>query len=148
MRVSHAGFELDDAPDRIDLDALWAFLSTEAYWGRWRSRADVERQLAAAWRVVGAYQARTGEMVGFARAISDGVSFGYLADVYVAGPARGCGLGKRLVATMVDTGPGAGFRWALHTADAHGLYRQFGFTEPDHTFLERRPASGPGATPR
>jgi hypothetical protein len=25
----------------------------------------------------------------------------------------------------------------LHTADAHGLYRRFGFVEPDATVLER-----------
>jgi GNAT superfamily N-acetyltransferase len=144
MRVRHAGFELDDDPGRIDLDALWAFLSTEAYWARWRSRADVRRQLAAAWRVVGAYRSDTGEMVGFARAVSDGVAFAYLADVYVAGPARGHGLGKQLVATMIDAGPGAGFRWALHTADAHGLYRQFGFAEPEQNALERPPRPRPG----
>ncbi len=39
------GFELDDDPARVDLDAVWAFLSTEAYWGRERSREVVERQV-------------------------------------------------------------------------------------------------------
>jgi hypothetical protein len=39
---------------------------------------------------------------------------------------------------MVDEGPGAAFRWLLHTADAHDLYRSYGFTEPDVTMLERR----------
>jgi hypothetical protein len=39
---------------------------------------------------------------------------------------------------MIDDGPGAGFRWMLHTADAHGLYRRFGFSVPDGgCFLER-----------
>ena len=79
----------------------------------------------------------TGRQVGFARAVSDGVAFAYLADVFIAPEARGAGLGKELVATMIDRGPGAGFRWTLHTADAHGLYRKFGFAEPDHTYLER-----------
>jgi ribosomal protein S18 acetylase RimI-like enzyme len=134
------GFELDDDPARVDRDALWAFLSTEAYWGRWRTRAVVEAQLAAAWRVVGAYRCGSGEMVGFARAISDGVAYGYLADVYVLAAARGRGLGKELVRAMVSAGPGAGFRWALHTADAHGLYAQFGFAQPDQSYLERPPA--------
>jgi hypothetical protein len=40
---------------------------------------------------------------------------------------------------MIDRGPGAGFRWCLHTSDAHGLYEKFGFTRPDQTYLERRP---------
>jgi hypothetical protein len=38
---------------------------------------------------------------------------------------------------MIDRGPGSDFRWTLHTSDAHGLYRKFGFAEPDETYLER-----------
>jgi GNAT superfamily N-acetyltransferase len=137
--IANVDFELDDDPRRIDVDVVWAFMSTQAYWGRWRDRAAVERQLHGSWRVVGAYR-DTGEMVGFARAVSDGVAFGYLADVFVVEEARGHGLGKALVKAMVDDGPGAEFRWMLHTADAHDLYRRFGFREPDDTYLERRPA--------
>jgi hypothetical protein len=36
-------------------------------------------------------------MVGFARAVSDGVAMAYLADVFVAPAARGIGLGVGLV---------------------------------------------------
>jgi GNAT superfamily N-acetyltransferase len=128
-------FETDDDPGRIDVDVVWAFLSEHAYWGRWRGRSEVERQLAGAWRVVGAYA--DGRMVGFARAISDGVSIAYLADVFVVPAARGHGIGKALVRTMVDEGPGAEFRWMLHTADAHAMYEPFGFRAPDATYLER-----------
>ena len=102
----------------------------------------VDQQLDSAWRVVGVYQAGTGVMVGFARAISDGAGFAYLADVSVDQPHRGQGLGVELVATMIDRGPGAGFRWTLHTSDAHELYERFGFTRPDRTYLER-----PGTKP-
>ena len=131
------GYEFDDDPDRVDRDAVWAFLSTEAYWGRWRDRAAVEAQLDSAWRVVGAYDCSDGRLVGFARAVSDGVSFGYLADVFVDVAHRGHRLGHGLVAAMVDDGPGAAFRWVLHTNDAHDLYRAHGFAEPDGTLLER-----------
>jgi GNAT superfamily N-acetyltransferase len=130
-------YELDDNPGRIDRDTVWEFLSTQAYWGRYRTRADFEAQLASAWRVVGVYEAATGRQVGFARAISDGVDFGYLADVFILPDARAAGLGQELVATMIDRGPGAGFRWSLHTKDAHGLYRKYGFAEPDNRYLER-----------
>ncbi|ONH21841.1 GNAT family N-acetyltransferase [Pseudofrankia asymbiotica] len=132
------GFEFDDDRDRVDRDAVWAFLSTGAYWGRWRKRADVEAQLDGAWRVVGVYETTTGELVGFARAISDGVALAYLADVFISERVRGMGLGKALVTAMIDDGPGAGFRWMLHTADAHGLYKQHGFGPPDEMYLERR----------
>ena len=130
-------YVLSDAPDRLDRDAVWRFLSTEAYWARWRSRADVERQIDGAWRVVGVYVEETGEQVGFARAVSDGVAFAYLADVFVDAAHRGSGLGRRLVAAMIDEGPGADFRWTLFTGDAHGLYREFGFEEPDATAMVR-----------
>jgi GNAT superfamily N-acetyltransferase len=128
-------FETDDDRDRIDVDVVWAFLSEQAYWGRWRGRSHVEQQLAGAWRLVGAYA--DGRMVGFARAISDGVSIAYLADVFVVEEARGHGVGKALVRAMVDDGPGAEFRWMLHTADAHTMYERFGFRVPDDTYLER-----------
>src|SRR4051812_31964006 len=130
-------FEIDDDPARLDRDAIWSFLSTEAYWGRWRSRADLDRQLDGAWRVVGAYVG--GAQVGFARAVSDGVALAYLADVYVLPDHRGRGIAQGLVAATIDAGPGAAFRWMLHTADAHDLYRRFGFAEPDGTMLERPP---------
>jgi GNAT superfamily N-acetyltransferase len=130
-------FELSDDPRRVDVDTVWSFLSTQAYWGRWRSRTDLERQLASAWRVVGVFHRDTGRLVGFARALSDGVSLAYLADLFILDEARGQGLGKALVHEMIDNGPGAHFRWMLHTADAHTLYERFGFTKPDHTYLER-----------
>lgn len=130
-------YELDDSPTRIQRDVVWEWLSTAAYWGRWRSRADLEAQLDSAWRVVGAYDADTGAQVGFARAVSDGVGFAYLADVFVLPAHQGANLGKRLVARMIDEGPGADFRWVLFTADAHRLYEQYGFAAPDATTMVR-----------
>lgn len=132
-----AGFEIDDDPNRVDRDAVWTFLSEEAYWSRWRDRTHIEAQLASAWRVVGAYECATRQMVGFARAVSDGVAFAYLADVFVVARVRGLGLGTAVVRAMIDDGPGARFRWVLHTDDAHGLYEKFGFRPPDQTALER-----------
>jgi GNAT superfamily N-acetyltransferase len=131
-------FEIDDDPARVDRDAVWRYLSTEAYWGRDRSRADVEAQLDDAWRVVAAYDGDgDGATVGFARAVSDGVAFAYLADVYVDAAARGAGLGTALVRAMIDDGPGRRFRWTLFTQDAHGLYTRFGFAAPDATAMVR-----------
>jgi RimJ/RimL family protein N-acetyltransferase len=141
-------YELDDDPARIDPAAAAAFLTTAAYWGRWRAEPDIRRQIAAAWRVIGAYDA-AGAMVGFARAISDGGS-AYLADVYVLPAHRGRGLGKAIVAMMIEQGPGAGFRWMLHTSDAYGLYRQFGFAPPPDNYMERAAGGvrGGGQPPR
>jgi GNAT superfamily N-acetyltransferase len=139
--VTRDAYELDDDPTRLDVDAVWRFLSSGAYWARWRTREDVRRQVEGAWRVVGCYDAG-GQMVGFARAISDGVALAYLADVYVLSEHRGQGLGQALVREMIEGGPGRAFRWMLHTADAHDIYREFGFVEPDATYMERPRATG------
>jgi len=40
----------------------------------------------------------------------------------------------------VEDGPFAGCRWLLHTSDAHGLYRRFGFVEIGERLMERPPA--------
>jgi hypothetical protein len=69
--------------------------------------------------------------------VSDGVGFAYLADVYVEETLRGQGLGVAPVRFMID-GPGRGFRWTLHTSDAHGLYARFGFAAPNGTYIERQ----------
>jgi N-acetyltransferase len=145
VRHAAGNYEIDDDPARIDPGAAVAFLTTAAYWGRWRAEPDIRRQIAAAWRVAGAYD-QDGAMVGFARAISDGGT-AYLADVYVLPEHRGAGLGRAIVAMMVEEGPGANIRWMLHTADAHSLYRQFGFANPPASYLERsaRTDTGPGA---
>ena len=144
MRRTAGDYEIDDDPGRVDADAAAAFLTTQAYWGRWRGAGDIKGQIATAWRVVGAYD-QAGAMVGFARAFSDGGA-AYLADVYVLPGHRGAGLGKAVVRMMIEDGPGAGCRWMLHTSDAHGLYRQFGFAQPNGRYLERPPAGGsPGS---
>lgn len=135
-------YDIDDDPTRISRDAVWAWLEAEAYWGRWRSRADVDAQIDSSWRVVGVYRAGTNDLVGFARATSDGVGFAYLADVFIHPDHQGRGLGKRLMQAMIEDGPGREFRWVLFTADAHGLYEQFGFAAPDATAMVR-PAAKP-----
>lgn len=135
-RVAVGSYELDDDPERVDARAAVDFLTTQAYWARWRSPELIERQIARAWRVIGAYD-QAGAMVGFARAFSDEAT-AYLADVYVLSQHRGAGLGTAIVRMMIDDGPGPQLRWMLHTRDAHGLYRRFGFAPPDDRYLERQ----------
>jgi len=132
------GYELDDDPARLDLDAIWSFLSTEAYWGKTRTREVFERQVREAARVMGLYLGK--ELVGFERAFTDGMVV-YLADVYVLSEHRGRGLGVELVRAMVDEGPLRDLRWLLHTRDAHGLYEKFGFGPPSERVMERPPPS-------
>lgn len=134
------GFELDDDPARLDVDAIHRFLSEESYWAKGRTRETVERLVRESQRVVGLYH--DGRQVGFARAVTDGVAFAYLADVYVLPEHRGRGLGVELVREMVEHGPYADRKWLLHTGDAHGLYRKLGFDAPSERVMERPGAVG------
>jgi GNAT superfamily N-acetyltransferase len=130
------GIELDDDPDRIDVDAVHDFLSNRAYWAEGRPRDTVARTVSEASRVVGLYA--DGRQIGFARAFTDGVAVVYLADVYVLPEFRGRGLGVELVREMVEGSPWADQKWLLHTRDAHDLYRRFGFGEPSERVMERQ----------
>jgi GNAT superfamily N-acetyltransferase len=144
-RALPGGFELDDDPARVDVDAVHLYLSEQSYWAVGRSRETVERLIRQAARVVGLYEG--GEQVGFARAVSDGVAVAYLADVYVLPAHREQGLGLELVRELVERGPHSRVRWLLHTSDAHALYEQLGFGPPDERLMERpfrvEPQPGP-----
>ena len=124
-RLELEGFELDDDRSRLDIDAIHDFISERSYWGRGRSRERVQGTIEGSWRVMGLY--RGAEQIGFARAISDGVTLAYLADVYVLEPYRGRGLGLALVREMVERAPD--LHWMLNTRDAQGLYARLGFRE-------------------
>ena len=136
-RALPGGYELDDDPARIDIDAVHDYLANRSYWAEGRPRETVERLVGEATRVVGLYA--EGRQVGFARAFSDGVALAYLADVYVLPEHQGRGLGVELVREILEKGPLTEVKWILHTRDAHDLYRRFGFGDPSERVLERRP---------
>jgi GNAT superfamily N-acetyltransferase len=130
------GYELDDAKERIDLAEVHRFLSEESYWAKGRAYETQAEYVELAVRVVGLYH--HGRQVGFCRAAQmPGVSFVYLADVYVLDEHRGRGLGEELVREMIENGPLAGSSWILHTKDLHPLYRKFGFDVPGERLMER-----------
>jgi GNAT superfamily N-acetyltransferase len=113
--------------DRLDLDTIHRFLATEAYWSPGVAREVVERSIENS-MCFGVY--RAGEQVGFARVVTDGATFGWLADVFIVAGHRGKGLGKQLIAAVLAHPDLQGLRrWMLGTADAHDLYRRFGFSE-------------------
>lgn len=117
--------ELSDDPRRLDVARIHGWLAS-SYWSPGVAREQIERQIAGA-HCLGAYREDAGQ-VGFARVISDRASFAWLADVWVDEAARGQGLGRRMVQWFVDHPHYAGVRrFALTTADAHGVYAKLGF---------------------
>jgi GNAT superfamily N-acetyltransferase len=137
-RVLADGLELDDEKARIDRAEVHRFLCDESYWAAGRPRETQDRLIDEAARVVGLYDGE--RQIGFCRAATDGVSFVYLADVYVLEEYRGRGLGEELVREMVERGELAHLKWLLHTSDMHPLYRKLGFDVPNAKVMERLPS--------
>jgi GNAT superfamily N-acetyltransferase len=114
-------------PARLDLDAIFAYLSGRSYWARGRPRDQIVRGIENS-LPFGVY--RDGRQVGFARIVTDYATFAWLADVFVLDSERGRGVGKWLVETIVSHPELREVRrWLLATRDAQELYRRFGFRE-------------------
>lgn len=119
-------YEISTDPRRLDVAAIHAFLKL-SYWSPGVPRAILERAIANS-LCFGMY--RGSEQVGFARVVTDRATFAYLADVFVLESHRGQGLSKWLMEVIMSHADLQGLRrFLLATKDAHGLYRQFGFTQ-------------------
>jgi|SRR6185437_11804324 len=130
-------YTISDEPARLDVHAMHAYLR-RAYWCEQIPLEVLERAVRGS-LCIGAYDAQ-GAQVGLVRFISDYATFCYVCDVYVLEEHRGQGLSKAMFALGVDHPRLQGLRrWSLATADAHGLYKKFGFTPPlrPERYMER-----------
>jgi GNAT superfamily N-acetyltransferase len=123
-------------PARLDLDVIHVFLAG-SYWAKNIPRATVEKSIANSL----CFALLEGDrQIGFARVISDHATYAYIGDVFVLPEFRGRGLSKWLMTCITSHPELQGLRrWTLATADAHGLYEQFGFTALKNpaNFMER-----------
>ena len=125
-------FTISTDPSRLDLDTIVDML-TRAYWAVGRPRERTERAIKNS-LVFGVYDGD--RQIGVARVVSDYSIFAYLCDVFIHEDYRDHGLGKWLIQTVMEHPDLKEIRrWVLVTNDAHGLYKQFGFTsieDPEH----------------
>jgi GNAT superfamily N-acetyltransferase len=116
--------DVSTARERLDIDLIHGYLS-QSYWAAGIPRAVVERALAHSLNF-GLYD--NGAQIGFARVVTDGATFAYLADVFIVPDRRGEGLGRWLIETVLTHPALSGLRrFLLATRDAHGLYAPLGF---------------------
>jgi GNAT superfamily N-acetyltransferase len=130
-------------PARVDLDVVHGFL-TSSYWAFGITRERVIRSIRGS---IPFSMFEDERQVGFARVISDGATFAWLADVFVLPESRGQGLGIWLVESILAHPELRGLRrWSLATRDAHTLYARHGFVHVPNPerMMEYRPDS-PGA---
>jgi GNAT superfamily N-acetyltransferase len=123
------GYVLTTEKDRVDVDRVHRWLSEEAYWALGRPREVVEKTIDASW--VWSVLGPDGEQVAFLRAVTDGLTFAWICDVFVDPAHRGRGLATWLSAEAVADLRAVGVdRLVLATSTAHAVYRQVGFTIP------------------
>ncbi len=122
----NGGLEITTERAAIDVARVHLYLSEESYWARGVSYDTVARSIDHSLCFAGRID---GDMVAFARVITDRATFAWICDVFVLEGHRGKGYSKALVAA-IQAHPDLQDlrRTMLGTADAKGLYAQFGFT--------------------
>lgn len=118
------GILISTDKSKLDVTTVHDFLRT-SYWAKDILISVVEKSINNS-LCFGVYD--FDKQIGFARVISDYATFAYFADVFILEAYRGQGLGKWLVKSILEYSELQNIRtWLLSTADAHGLYQQFGF---------------------
>jgi GNAT superfamily N-acetyltransferase len=124
----HKGnFTISTDKNKLQINVIHKFLS-KTYWAKNIPvnivQTSIENSLC--------YGVYSKEMqIGFARIVTDYSTFAFLADVFILEEFRGKGLSKWLMNCILENIELRKIRgWLLKTADAHDLYKKFGFTAP------------------
>lgn len=127
INIYKDGFCITTDKTKLDIDSIHEFLSNKAYWSLNipKDRVQISLQNSLCFGVY-----HNEQQIGLARVITDFSTIAYLGDVYILEAYRGMGLSKWLMQTIMSYPDLQGLRrWILLTGDAHGLYRQFGWTD-------------------
>ena len=133
MQWTNGEFVLTDDRRSLDAEAITQWLS-QTYWAAGRSRAVTEAAIANS-ICFGLFH--HGRQIGFCRAVTDQVTFTWIADVIVRQDYRGRGLGKWMVQCLLEHPQLQTRSQLLGTKDAHSLYERFGFKRAE--YLVRKP---------
>ena len=124
---THGEYIISTDPAKLDIPAIYWYLTQESYWAQNISLALVQKSIRHSFNF-GVYAA--GRQAGFARVVTDYATFALLCDVFILPPYRGLGLSKWLVSVIVAHPELQGLRrFSLYTKDAHSLYAAYGFKQ-------------------
>ena len=117
-----------------DIAAIRELLMANEWAHRVGSVERLAQLLAASQR--SAVAVKGGDIVGFARGITDGLSNGYLSMVVVDASYRRQGIGKALVNHIVGDTPGITWVLRAERQGAHEFFAKLGF-RPSSSAMER-----------
>lgn len=132
-----SAFRISTDKTELDVEFIHRFLSEHSGWAKGIPPGTLRKALEHSLCFGGFLGA---DQIAFARVISDYATFANLVDVFVVPEHRGKGYSKAIMSAVVSHPELQGLRrFTLATADAHGLYEQFGFTQlhKPQTFMER-----------
>lgn len=130
------GFYISTNKELLNREMIFQFLDKDSYWANDIPYEFVEKFIEGSY-CFGVYKDNSdneSEQVGFARVVSDGVTFAYLADVFILPTYRNLGLSKWLMEEIMNYEKLSTVRvFMLGTKDAHTLYNKFGFEVIDNS---------------
>lgn len=122
-------------PDKQDVNAIQAFL-TQGYFDTVGVEKETVAKAVRSSLCFGIFDG--GRQVGFARVITDQVTFAYLCDDYVLESHRGQGLGRWLMECIQAHPQLQGIRrWILGPTHDTRLYEKFGFRPLAGQWMEK-----------
>ncbi len=132
MDCSHIQF--CDQKEWIDLEQLQRLLQVAAFWARNRRVEDLAVAIANSEPVITAWDGE--QLIGFARATSDGIYRATIWDVVIHPDYQGAGLGRRLVETVLGhPRMNRVERIYLMTTHQQSFYERIGFERNSSTTM-------------
>ncbi|ASS49119.1 MAG: GNAT family N-acetyltransferase [Candidatus Fluviicola riflensis] len=118
------GLEINTDKNRLDLHFIHGFISN-SYWGKDRT-IDAMQMCIDNSLNFGVYL--SDKQIGYARVVTDYAQFAYIMDVFIDENHRDKGYSVALMKFIMECEALKNIKvWRLATADAHGLYKKFGF---------------------
>ncbi len=137
MLVEQNGYYISSNKEFLNREVIYNFLDKDSYWANEIPYEYIDRFIKGS-ICFGVYKGNPDEsepiQIGFARVVSDGVTFAYLADVFILPEYRKQGLSKWLMEEIMRYEKLSTVRtFMLGTRDAHNLYRKYGFEVIDNS---------------
>ena len=124
IELHNGKFLISTKKNKLNIDFIHEYLCYRSYWAKGRSRIIVEKSVKNS-ICFGVYDHE--QQVGFARLVTDSVTFAWLCDVFIAESYQGMGLGKWLIKSVISHPDMVKVKHIfLATTNAHELYRKYG----------------------